>query len=248
MKQILSIAAMLFLTLALHAQQEVVISNQNGFQISYKAQKLSDGSKDKWLVTVMAINNTQENIYYSVPTMKNTDGTVTVNPLSTQYSSKVTVRNATGFLSSSDVKIKGENSSLYTENKAGYLLQYEPGRMYNYENTFNLKHGDTPIVTVSHNYQLKKAADFNIETSSKNIDGDYKNSCGNGVFTLTLKEENGKTYLVQTVNGKQIKWVKQSSTQFAKESDTGTTLSYNKTKQTFLYSSSEGMNCEWTKQ
>jgi len=36
------------------------------------------------------------------------------------------------------------------------LYKYDPQRIYNYENTINLKHGDTPIVTISHNYNLKK--------------------------------------------------------------------------------------------
>lgn len=248
MKQSLTVVLLFCNYILANAQNEVVISNQNGFTISYKTQKLSEGNKDKWLVTVLAINNTAEKVFYAIPTLKQNDGSYKVNPLVNQASSKVTVRNATGFLASGDVKIKGEQTLLFTENKTGLLFQYDPGRLYNYENTVNVKHGDTPIVTVTHTYQLKNGSDYNIETSSTLIDGDYKTSCGNGFFTITLKDENNKTYLNQTINGKEIKWIKKSSTQFAKETDEGTTLSYNKTKKTFLFSSSDGITCDWTKQ
>jgi len=43
----------IFFILTSFGQNEVMISNQNRFEVSYKAQKLSEGSKDKWLVTVM---------------------------------------------------------------------------------------------------------------------------------------------------------------------------------------------------
>ena len=237
----------IFLTLTSFGQNEVMISNQNGFEVSYKAQKLSEGSKDKWLVTVMAINKTDVPLYYGVPTMKQNDGSITVNAFANQFSSKVTVRNATGFLASDGVKIKGENSNIFTENKSSLLYQYEPARIYNYENTINIKHGDTPIVTISHIYPLKKISDLNIETSATLIDGDYKNSCGAMTFSIALQEQNGKSFLMQSINGKQIKWIKTSATQFIKENDSNTTLSYNKSKKTFSFSSSDGISCEWNK-
>ena len=228
-------------------QNEIILSNQNGFEVTYKAQKLSERKKDKWLVTVTAINKTDNALYYGVQSIKQEDGTFNVNPLVVQFSSKVTVRNATGFLASDGVKIKGETSNLFTENKTYILFQYEAGRIYNYENTINIKHGDTPIVTITHFYPLKKISDFNIETSSALIDGDYKTSCGTMTFSLTLQEQMNKAYLVQTISGKQIKWIKISSTQFIKENDTNTTLSYNKANKTFSYSSSDGIVCEWNK-
>lgn len=245
-KNFLTILA-IFLTLSSFGQTEVLISNQNGFEVSYKTQKLSEGSKDKWLVTVMAINKTEVPLYYGVPTMKQNDGSMTVNAFVNQFSSKVTVRNATGFLASDGVKIKGENSNIFTENKSSLLYQYEPQRIYNYENTINIKHGDTPIVTITHTYPLKKLNDLNIETSAALIDGDYKNSCGSMTFSLTLQEVNGKSFLNQSINGKQIKWIKSTTTQFIKENDSNTTLSYNKSKKTFSFSSSDGISCEWTK-
>lgn len=229
------------------AQNETILSSQNGFEIAYKAQKLSEGNKDKWLVTVSAINKNEYSLYYALETMKQNDGTFAINPFGNLYSSKVTVRNATGFLASDGVKIKGELTNIFTENKSTVLCQYDPGRIYNYENTINIKHGDTPIITVSHIYPLKKLKEYNIETSAALIDGNYKTNCGSNVFSISLTEENNKSILVQSVNGKQIKWLKTSATLFVKENDTNSTLSYNKDKMIFLYSSSDGINCEWTK-
>jgi hypothetical protein len=245
-KTIISILSF-FILISSFGQDEKILSNQNGFEIAYKAQRLSEGNKDKWLITVTAINKTNNQLYYALPTMKQSDGSYGVNPFSSQFSSKVTVRNATGFLASDGVKIKGEVTNVFTENRGSILAQYDPGRIYNYENTINVKHGDTPIVTVSHNYPLKKLSEFNIEISATLIDGDYKTSCGSNTFSISTKEENNKPFLLQSVNGKQIKWLKTSATLFVKENDTNSTLSYNKEKKTFAYSSSDGINCEWTK-
>jgi hypothetical protein len=228
-------------------QTEIILSNQNGFEISYKAQKLSEGKKDKWLITVSAVNKTDAPLLYPVLTMKQTDGSIILNPFAGQFSSKVTVRNATGFLSSDGVKIKGEITNLFTEKKASILFLYEPGRIYNYENTINIKHADIPIVTVTHFYPLKKISDFNVEMSAKFIDGDYETSCGKMTFSVTLQEQSSTTYLIQSISGKQIIWIKATSTQFTKQNDANTTLSYNKLKGTFAYSSSDGITCEWSK-
>jgi hypothetical protein len=246
-KTILTLCFCLLTLFSTFGQFEKVLSSQNGFEIAYQAQKISDGNKDKWLITVTAINKTDNPLYYAIPSQKQGDGSFSVSPLAAQFSSKVTVRNATGFLSSDGVKIKGEISSLFTENKTNILAQFDPGRIYNYENTINVKKGDTPIVTVTHLYPLKKLSEFNVEISSALIDGDYKNSCGSNSFSVSMKEEYSKTFLLQSINGKQIKWIKTSPTLFVKENDTNSTLSYNKDKKTFAFSSSDGINCEWTK-
>jgi hypothetical protein len=229
------------------SQNAILLSNQDGFEIVYKAQKLEEGKKDKWLVTVTAINKTDKPLYYALATMKQKDGSAAVSPFETSFSSKVEVRNATGLLSSDGVKIKGEASDLFTENKISLLYKYDAGRIYNYESTINIKHGDTPIVTVSHFYPLKTVNEFNIEASSALIDGDYKTTCGQTIFSLSLQEQNNKTVLIQSINGKQIKWIKTSATLFTKENDVNTTLSYNKGKKTFSYSSSDGVSCEWSR-
>jgi hypothetical protein len=247
MKKLLGTLLLISACVISFSQNPTVISNQNGFEIAYKAQKLNEGKKDEWLVTVTAINKTDKPLYYALQTMKQNNGSFAVNPLATLFSSKVTVRNALGFLSADGVKIKGEESELFTENKTTILFKYDPGRIYNYENTINIKHGDTPIITVTHFYPLKNLNEFNIETSSALIDGDYKTSCAQTIFSLSLKDQNNQTILIQSINGKQIKWIKTSATMFAKENDSNTTLSYSKEKKTFSYSSSDGITCEWSK-
>jgi hypothetical protein len=247
MKRTLVTLCSIFTCLLSFSQNPIVLSDQNGFEIVYKAQKLGEGKKDEWLVTVTAINKTDKPLYYALQTMNQNNGATTVNPLAGLFSSKVTVRNAVGFLSADGVKIKGEESELFTENKTSILYKYDAGRIYNYENTINIKHGDTPIITITHFYPLKNLSEFNIETSSALIDGDYKTSCVQTTFSLSLKDQNNQTVLIQSINGKQIKWIKTSATLFTKENDTNTTLSYNKEKKTFSYSSSDGVTCEWSR-
>lgn len=247
MKKNLLTLCSVFACLLSFSQTPIVLSNQNGFEIAYKAQKLNEGKKDEWLVTVTAINKTEKPLYYALQTMKQNNGSITASPLATLFSSKVTVRNAVGFLAADGVKIKGEESELFTENKTSILYKYDADRIYNYENTINIKHGDTPIITITHYYPLKNLSEFNIETSSALIDGDYKTSCAQTTFSLSLKDQNNQTILIQSINGKQIKWIKTSATLFTKENDSNTTLSYNKEKKTFSYSSSDGINCEWSK-
>jgi hypothetical protein len=53
--------------------------------------------------------------------------------------------------------------------------------------------------------------------------------------------------LLQTINGKQIYWKKVSANSFARETDAGTTLSYNSGNNSFNYSTSDGVSCIWTK-
>lgn len=229
------------------SQTVKILSTQNGFEIAYQAQKISDGKKDKWLVTVTAVNKTESPLFYGVPTLNQNNAANQMNDPAAQFSSKVAVRNVTGFLANDGVRIKGELTNFFTENKSTVLLQYAPGRIYNYENSINVKHGDTLIVTVSHAYPLKKLSEFNLEISGALIDGDYKTSCGSNSFGVSMKVENEKTFLLQSVNGKQIKWIKSSATLFLKETDSSSTLSYNRDKKTFSYSSTDGINCEWTR-
>ena len=229
------------------SQTGKILSNQDGFEVAYTSQKLSDGNKDKYLVTVTAINRNKEPLYYGVRTTK--DGTnIYVSPLSSLFSTKVTVRNATGFLASDGVKIKGEQQDLFTEGRGEQLFKFEVDKIYNYENTINVKKGDTPIITVSHIYQMKPLSKFNIEVSSVLMDGTYKTSCGSVTFGVTLQKQSTRTVLIQSVNGKQIIWVKNTPTSFVKEGDNNSNLTFNKDKSTFMYSTADGVSCEWSKQ
>ncbi|TAD81943.1 MAG: hypothetical protein EAY75_16935 [Bacteroidetes bacterium] len=246
-KKIIIMALLVFANTISFSQTEKMLSNQNGFEIAYRAQKISGGKKDKWLITVTAVNKTQHAIFYEQPTAVQSPGSTAPNGFAYQSSSKVTVRNAIGFLANDGVMIKGEPTKLFTESKSTVLMQYEPGRIYNYESSVNIKPGDSPIVTVSHYYPLRKLSEFNIQISAELIDGDYKTTCGLNTWSVSMKEENGKSYLIQSVNGKQIKWIKSTATLFLKETDSSTIISYNREKKTFAYSNSDGVNCEWTK-
>jgi hypothetical protein len=208
---------------------------------------LSEGKKDKWLIAVTAVNKTGNILYYPVQTAKQTDGSFAVSSFADKYSERVIVRNVTGFLANNVVTIKGEASNIYTENKTSFLYQYDANRIYNFESTFNINHGDSPIVTISHIYPLKKLSDYNIELAATFIDGEYKLSCSNVNFSINLQEQTGKTYLLQSINGRQIRWLRTTATQFVKETDNSTILSYNKSTKTFLYSNADGVACEWIK-
>lgn len=57
-----------------------------------------------------------------------------------------------------------------------------------------------------------------------------------------------KTTILQTSNGKQIKWIETSPNIFVKETDVNTILIFNKQNKRFIYTTTEGITMEWIKQ
>ncbi len=93
---------------------------------------------------------------------------------------------------------------------------------------------------------MKKFEEVKIEVFTKDlVDGLWKTEFGNNNILLTLNTELSKTTILQTSNGKQIKWIETSPNIFVKETDVNTILIFNKR---FIYTSTEGITMEWIKQ
>ena len=99
------------------------------------------------------------------------------------------------------------------------------------------------------NYSFSKLADFDLRINREMIDGLWQSTCGSVSMNFAFVERTSTSmaYILQSVNGKQIKWFKQTEITFTRENDNATTLSYQKSNNTFLYSSSDGISCTLTK-
>ena len=232
------------------SQTDRLLSNTDGLEISYRSQKLEEGgSKDKYLVNVTAVNNNKYALFYGVRASKGSNGLVSVDGLSFNSVAKVVVRNSVGFLAASDVPVRGEQTSLYADNQQQVLFKFEAGRTYHYEQTFHVKHGDTLVVTFSNNTSLKDIHNFNLDVTQASLEGVFKTSCGGANFNLTYHTDytTNKSYLIQTVNGRQIKWFKTSELTFIRDYDNSTTITFDKSRGEYLYSNMDGTSCEWFK-
>lgn len=236
----------LFTSLLSFAQENVIIGTKDNVEISYQLTKLeTNAKKDKYLISVTAQNKNNYNLYYPVAFIKNADGSETLSPLITTGFSKIVIRNSTGWFGDGK-QVAGQETTLKTENNE-VLFNMEKDKIYNFETEFNVKHDDKPIITNSYGNSLRKLEEYNLVINDTFVNGMWVSNCGNNVISLSLLDESGKKILLQSVNGKQIRWIKASNSNFIKENDTNSTLTYSKTDNKFLYSSSDGNNCEWTK-
>lgn len=247
MKNKLLITALFLFTNALtFAQENVIIGTKDNVEISYQLTKLeSNAKKDKYLISVTAQNKNNYNLYYPVIFFKNANGSETLSPLIPTGFSKIVIRNSTGWFGDGK-QVSGLETTLKTENNE-VLFNVENNKIYNFETEFNVKHDDKPIITNTYGSTLRKLEEFNIAINDTFINGVWVSNCGNNSLALSLLDENGTKIILQSVNGNQIRWINTSTTNFTKENDNNSTLTYSKTDNKFLYSSSDGNNCEWTK-
>ncbi len=232
------------------SQTEKVIGTNDGLEISYKYQKIEENEKkDKYMVYVSAVNKNNYPLYYGVKTARGTNGTVTIDALAQNSAAKIVVRNSVGFLASDEVKVTGDQTNLFANNQQTALFMYEAGRNYNYEHSFNVKHGDSLIITLTYNYPMKRIENFDVDVTNAALEGMYRTSCGGATFSLALQTDiaSNRTFLIQTVNGRQIKWFKSSNFTFVRDFDSFTTITYDKISGIFYYSNMDGTNCEWIK-
>ncbi|MBP9741260.1 MAG: hypothetical protein V9E96_21245 [Chitinophagaceae bacterium] len=231
-----AIAFFLLFVCISYAQNNKVVQTKNGIELTYEIKKVDSGSKKtKYSIVVTAINKNSNALYYET---------------SPSYSSEfvsIKIDNSTG-LFKDYVDLKGEKTSFKVENNKE-LYKIEENKEYTQSKFFNVKTGETPIVSVKYNDGLKKFEDFKIEVFTKDfIDGLWKTECGNNNILLTLNTVLAKTTILQTSNGKQIKWIETSPNIFVKETDVNTILIFNKQNKRFIYTTTEGITMEWIKQ
>lgn len=245
-KLLLLTSLFLFANLIAFGQENIVIGTKDNVEISYQLTKLdSNPKKDKYLISVSAQNKNNHNLYYGVELVKNSNGTESTNPFLSNGFSKIIIRNSTGWFGDGK-QIVGQETTVKTETNE-ILFNLEKNKIYNFETEFNVKHDDKPIITNTYGSTLRKLEEFNIAINDTFVNGVWVSNCGNNTISLALLDENGKKIILQSVNGKQIRWISASNTNFLKENDNNSTLTYSKSDNKFLYSSSDGNNCEWTK-
>lgn len=231
---------------SLFGQNSVEIANIDNVKIQYTLTKLeSKESKEKYLIQVNVVNNNDYPMYYLLPGYVAQDKSIMIATLNVNFA-KIKVRNSTG-LFGDGIGLSGDNSNMKTINN-GFLFVLSPGKIYNSETTFKVKTGEEPLVTNTVNFNLNKLSNFDVKINSANVNGICGSTCSSMDLSLTFEENiGGISYIIQSVNGKQSKWLKQTEINFTRENDNSTTLTYQKANNTFLFSSSDGISCTLTK-
>jgi hypothetical protein len=161
---------------------------------------------------------------------------------------KLKVRNAVGIFGGGQ-SIIGDQTKYKTTEDA-LLFELKRGNIYTYETTFKVKSGDKPMITNSFLKSLKTVDSFDLKASTKMLNGDYISNCGNFKMNLLMQNntEHGE-HLLQTTNGHQFIWVRLSETTFTRENRTEDySLTFNKSNNTYTYSTSDGVTCIWSKE
>ena len=240
--------ALFFATVgSLFSQNAIELANIDNVKITYTLTKLeAKETKDKYLIQVNLTNTNSYPIYYSVPGLVNADKSVTMDPFSLSFA-KVKIRNSTG-LFGDGIGLAGDNTQMMTTTN-GFIHVILPGKIYNSETTFKVKKDEVPLVTNTIKHNLNKLSNYDIRINAATINGLWSSSCTTINMTLAFEENvaGAVPYILQSVNGKQIKWLKQTEITFTRENDNSTTLSYQKSSNTFLYSSADGISCTLTK-
>ncbi len=229
------------------SQTPIELANIDNVKISYTLTKLeATDKKDKYLIQVTLVNTSSNSVYYAIPGIVNADKTVTMDPFNDKFA-KVKIRNSTG-LFGDGIGLSGDNTGLITTGN-GFVYVLYPGKMYNSETTFKVKSGEVPIVTNTVKQNLNQLSNYDLQINRSMIDGLWKSTCTSVDMSLSFVDMTGTSpaNIIQSVNGKQIKWIKQTDITFIKENDNSTTLSYQKATNSFLFSSSDGISCTLTK-
>jgi hypothetical protein len=237
----------LFVSTISRAQETIVLNNQDGVFITYELTKIESSSKkDTYLAVVKAENKNDFAVFYGVPQTRLGNGTSQISPLENQLFAQSSVRNSTGLLGD-NINLKGNSTKfITTDNKA--LFTIGKGSFVTGEKEFKVKGGVKPVLTNTFLFPLKPIENFDLAISEEVINGDWISSCGNIQMALTLsKNEKGEAVIQQQINGKQNSWRKLTSNTYEKVNDKSATLSYNKTNNTFNYSTTDGVVCSWNK-
>ena len=240
------IITLLLLTIKLSAQEEKVLANKNGIKITYQLLlEQKEKKKDKYILIVNAINDSESNLYYEVPLTKDNDGQWNLPYTPEQKGfTKISVRNSTGLFGNGQ-SIIGDQTTLITTNNS-ILYEITRGEVYTQETTFKVKTGNTPLITNSFSKTFKDLETFDLKLSADMLKGDYISSCGNIKININVDNTPEKgDYLIQTTNGKQFIWLRSSETTFIRENNEDYTLTFNKNDNSYNYSTSDGITCSW---
>ncbi|MCF6182301.1 hypothetical protein [Lutibacter sp.] len=231
------------------SQQEKRIAVKDSVEITYQLLlKGHSSKKDKYILIVNAINKSNTDKFYTAPMAKSArEGHVTATQSGDSGFTRIKVRNSTG-LFGNGASIKGEFTDLITtDNEAIYVIR--KGDIYTQETSFRVLRGDIPLITNTFTKIFEDLSRYDLRLTPKMINGDYVSNCGNIRLNLnTSKDETGRDIVIQTINGKQFIWIRRSEDTFVRKNNCNeATLTFNKTTNSFQYSTVDGVYCDWVK-
>lgn len=247
-KNITIIIALLFFSPKLSSQEEIKLGNKDGIKITYQLLLEDAGKrKDKYILIVNAANEGNTDLYYDVKLTKSNEGNweLPVMPSAKGFS-KVLVRNSTGLFGDGQSLIGDLTKLVTTDNSI--LFELKKGDIYTQETTFKVKKDVKPLITNTFSKTIKELENYDLKISAEMLKGDYVSSCGNIKININVRnsEEKGD-FIIQTTNGKQFVWLRNSETTFVRENNDDYTLTFNKDNNTYTYSTSDGITCNWIK-
>ncbi|MGG8495930.1 hypothetical protein ACQY1Q_05915 [Tenacibaculum sp. TC6] len=237
----------LLITINSFCQEKIEIAEKGGLKISYQLIKEEEGKKkDSYIIILSAENTNDNNLFYAVQLMKDAANKWNIPNGDEKFYSKLKVRNSTGWFGNG-IGISGEKTQLITtDNKL--IFEIKKNEVYTKETSFKVKKGVKPLITNTFLKTFSKLDDFDLKISSNMIDGKYLSSCGNLTIDISSQTSNERgDFLIQTTNGKQFIWLRKSETTFIREENQGFTLIFDKVKQSFIYSTSDGVVCNWVR-
>jgi hypothetical protein len=222
----------------LRAQQKTLEDNSD-YAMRITLHKLeADDKKDKYLMEITFESKRDYDMYYSVAKSANTAMMNTSMGL-------IKVQNATGL-----VKSTGFTGALTrwetTNNEA--LVMVEKNGILKGQFKFSVPAGADPLVTFTSNTVFRRLEAFPLRLNAIIVNGTWNSTCLAGVATLSYIDTGVVHYLLQGINGKYIKWIKQSENTFVRSESQGTTLSFNMSTGQFTYTNSDGVFCIWKKE
>lgn len=242
------IIAFLLITIKVSSQEEKQLANKDGVKITYQLLLTEEGKKkDNYILIVNAINESNVDLYYTVPLIKNNTGqwSLPYTPSEKGFT-KINVRNSTGLFGDGQSLI-GDQTNLFTTNNS-LLFELKSGNIYSQETSFKVLKGQKPLITNTFSNTLKILSDFDLLISAEMLNGDYISSCGDIKININTQNSPEKgDYLLQTTNGNQFIWIRSSETSFVRENNPDYTLTFNKNDNSYTYSTSDGINCSWIK-
>jgi len=244
----ITIISIIFLSINTNAQEEKVLAKKNGIKISYQLLlEKSSKKNDKYILIINAENTGDKDLFYEVNLYKNKDGKLRLPILPEDRGfTKIKIRNAKGLFSKGK-SIIGDNTKYLTTN-IDKLFVVKKGDIYTIETTFKIKKGQKPLITNTFTASLNLLEDYDLKINSNMLEGSYTSNCGNTIININSKQSSEKgSYLIQTTNGKQFIWVKKSDDTFTRENNNDYTLTFNKNDNSFLYSTTDGITCNWIK-
>ncbi|WP_299064464.1 hypothetical protein [uncultured Polaribacter sp.] len=248
MKKITFIITLLLLSSNGFGQEEKSLGEKKGVKITYQLLLQEEQKKkDKYILIVNSNNENNSDLYYEVPLVKNNNGELSL-PFTPEEQgfTKIRVRNSTGLFGDGK-SIIGEQTKLITTNNS-ILFKIKKGSVLTQETTFKVKKGVKPLVTNSFKKTLKELKDFDLKISPEMLNGDFISSCQEIKVNILFQNSAEKgDYLIQTTNGKQFIWTRKNNTTFIRENSSDFTIIFNKSNNTFNYSTSDGITCVWSK-